>query len=74
MINLRNPGQLLAIIAFTLIVTGLLSVASGVGVLLGEAAGDIAVGFVLVLSGVVVTGIWSMLFRAMGGGDDGEAE
>ncbi len=74
MINLRNPGQFLAIIAFALIVAGLLSVASGIGVLLGEAAGDIAVGVVLVLSGVTVTGIWSMLFRAMGGGGDGDGE
>lgn len=74
MINLRNPGQFLAVVAFALTVGGLVSIAFGIGSLLGEAACYIAVGIVLVAAGIAATGIWSMLFRAMGGGVDGEAE
>ncbi len=74
MIDFRNPGQFLALITFLLIVGGLISVASGIGILFGDAAGRIAVGIVLVIAGIAAAGIWSMLFRAMGGGDDGKAE
>ena len=67
MINLRNPGQFLAALAFGLVVLGLACVAAGVGVIFGDGAGCMAMGVVLVAA-------WKRLYREMGGGGDGEAE
>lgn len=74
MINLRNPGQFLAALAFGLVVLGLACVAAGVGVIFGDGAGCIAMGVVLVASGASVGVAWKRLYREMGGGEDGESE
>lgn len=74
MINLRNPGQFLAALAFALVVVGLVCVAGGVGIIFGEGAGYIATGIVLVAAGASVGVAWRRLYREMGGGEDGEGE
>lgn len=74
MINLRNPGQFLAALAFCLVVAGLVCVAGGVGIVFGEGAGYIATGVVLTASGASVGVAWKRLYREMGGGVDGDAE
>lgn len=74
MINLRNPGQFLAALAFCLVVAGLCCVASGIGIIFGEGSGYIATGVVLAAAGTSVGVACKRLYREMGGGSDGEGE
>ncbi len=74
MINLRNPGQFLAALAFGLVVSGLVCAAAGVGVIFGEGAGYIATGVVFAAAGASVGVACKRLYREMGGGGDGEGE
>lgn len=74
MIDLRNPGQFLAALAFALVVVGLCCVAGGIGIIFGEGAGYIATGVVLAAAGSSVGVAWKILYREMGGGGDGEGK
>ncbi|KAB1647973.1 hypothetical protein [Adlercreutzia muris] len=69
MIDFRNVGQFLALMAFTLALIGLGLISSGISIVFGEGAGYFFGGASFIGCAGIVAAVWRRLLHEMGDGD-----